>query len=409
MSFFEHFSDELISKKVLHNVIRSASWPTLASFFSLSGSEGRANGKSGNNKHAIIYRQEGIKMGDGMTYTVPISGQLDYLNAVMDKEQLSGTEGSLAIYDDMVRLHKLRQAVRLDHTELLKAQSLVDVEAALKTEFESVYRKRLEYDTWGSMCLQGRYGRITGRGYIHNFGAANGKPSWHRMHSAPAGAAGVGSITGADQTAYNNLQGVEAILARGGAGNANVVAQQKAIGFETLLYLKRMAEDGGKEPLAERLITPTDVFLEKGLPSSAFVFMAEPLIMSRLLADPLIQAQGSNLGKNALLGAPHHMGGASAYRGTIEGIHLFENPWLSVFRLNGDGNTKIAQSYLCGASAVGQGFMAAPKIITKSEDYEDGKNWGMSYIRGQKALKSPSEEVPGTFVDNALITYLNVI
>ena len=311
-----------------------------------------------------------INAGEGGSYRLPLKREIDYKNPIRGYNQAVGNEQQLIVYEDELKYDILRFPMELQGKPLVKIETPLDLYGALRPSLINAQKRNLIYS-------------ILNAGTSNLYNSANGGNGPKEDRAVYAGAAYNASI----YTACDAMAGA--------TYDAN------GLSVAHLRKLKSMAITGGTVFEREAKIRPVELTTRKGFPVETYVYLMDTDSYISLSKDPewkdfvyrgVIQTNDQ----------PEGLSGAR-YRGTVEGIMVYECPELAEHRVATSANKVSAWNLFLGAQAFGVLWAKRPWFVTDGRDF--GFNVAMSAceIRGEKALMFPSFQNPAETIERGII------
>lgn len=315
-----------------------------------------------------------IKTGGGTTFRVPFKKDLNYENPVIGFNQAEGSGQAIEFYQDEIRIELMRFVDKLAGTTIVKQQTSIDIFGALRPSLMDVQKKNLVKSMLDAATID-LYKK-----------PAESAPLFDRVNYA-----GVGL--------ENYETNIQATIDKMDTSTPD----KSGLSVKHIRELRALATTGGVTFENEAKIKPVSLKTKKGFPEETYILLIDNESYNSLCEDPLWNQQ-VNRGLLQTKDQPEGLSG-SRYRGTIEGVLVYECQELSKYRLTkkGDKVPNVAWNLFLGAQAIGLCWGSRPSFKTKYHDFELNVEMCVAEIRGQKALQFPSFSNPDKLIERGII------
>lgn len=315
-----------------------------------------------------------------------------------DREVIEGKERTITYGTDSVTYQDvIIEPILFELEDLNRLASPIDFRSHVTVQLEQVYEDNYEWHMAGLATFLNA-GKIKGNYWNHN--VVGVKPTYDRI-SLPVNA--VAYPTRAEYNdgggAFRQISGANGIL-------RNAIIVDPVTGVLTLdqaIKAKDTAKLGGRgTPLTENVIRAISTVNAEGrkLIANEYVFVMDTACRRQFEKQEQFQKLALKPLENR--NAPDLLRG-SLYMGTIDGIHFYEYPALSMHRITDNGQT-FAFNMLMGQDAYYLG--ETPKgveMLHQDYNYKRQQGFSLCDTRGYKALQKPSRTGSAQKVEAGII------
>lgn len=329
-----------------------------------------------------------IKPGEGVQFRVPFLDALDYTNPVLNFNQVSSASQTQSVSVCPVDINSYSFPLKLVGTEIVPFATPLDMPSQVRPQLmelvsRSLCKMILDGATYDPLNRQKQYTPYQD--------LETKKPSFDRVAFA-------GYTFERDQ--YRTVAGIKEALNYMDQGTTY---DKNGLSTEFLLKLRRMAIDGGVQEgsvkvnnTIETRIRPAFVRTKAGFPDNKWLFLCSPAAVESLLKDPVYIQTTSGRGTVVSEEQPQAVSGAS-YRGTYEGIMIYEVDELSNYDVTSENNgTLAAWCMLVGGGAWSLGWAKNPWIAFKNDPINMVQEFTTHEMRGHRSLILPSRQFKAT-------------
>lgn len=357
-------------------------------------------------KTAIINNQLDLNKGDGDVMVFP-TRQTFMPTIKRGEEQLVGNEDELVYTTDEVRVGLFRFADKITNPQLLKLQAkLPELDEELKDNLI----------TKASLLLTKRVVQTFGLGFAPTIENDRNliNYDWEYSDITPKMlACGIDTNNAAGDAISNQrvLFGQDYRTNQDTVGDtaddANFsVANGHTMSVKHITRLVNLARTGGRVGVKykESAIRPyKSVNPYNGYADNRYILFIAPETYAHMRDNDQDWRSQATRGTVENQYQPSMLYG-SAYKGSVEGVDVVViDEFSNYITASGNGNSLVAYSALCGASAIGFAMGSTPLFEVEQSDYKMHKGIAHIEISGMKVLKFPSKGNPALKGRNPLL------
>ena len=333
----------------------------------------------GNEPTRPIVRKK-LSKGEGLQYRMGKLSSLDYKNPVVNFDQRRGSAQQQQVDYDAVNVDFKSFLVQVKGYDILDYGTPVDLPPYARSQLVEAFSRALNFDLF-RCATTGAYPALS-TGSVITGTTVDAYPSFERIVFGNAFAPNIGAYY-ADATFPTLLNGMTAVPAPNATG----------LSAAHLKKLKAYAERGGSAINREAALQPAFVRSKAGWPMNKYIYLAHPISLDSLFADPLFA--NSTFNRGTVIDAentPQTLNGAD-YVGEFFGISLYSCRDLYEFEIvSADGNKRTAWNLFIGAGAFSLGWAEEPMLGMENDLVERIQLYFGHEFRGQKMLKFPSRQ-----------------